>query len=207
VLLLAVGQEALVALSGHDKAGSGIVFVAVGVAFAIYPLVSVSGYGLLLHKRSLLTFWLTLAAVALNIVLNLVLVPRLGIMGAVWAAVASYACVALLNFAFCPRELRRLPRLRSLAIALLAGALALAAIDFAKPGIAHRRLVRRALRRAGLGAGRVAARGAARLAQARLGRTYAAATWRRSRAPAERALAPARGPVRWRGHTSRPRTA
>ncbi len=137
VLLLGVGQEALVALSGHDKAGSGIVFVAVGVAFAIYPLVSVSGYGLLLHKRSMLTFWLTLASVALNVALNLVLVPRMGIMGAVWAAVASYASVALLNFAFCPRDLRRLPRLHSLAIALLAGALALVAIGYAKPGLAH----------------------------------------------------------------------
>jgi O-antigen/teichoic acid export membrane protein len=137
VLLLGVGQEALVALSGPDKAGSGIVFVAVGVAFAIYPLVSVSGYGLLLHKRSMLTFWLTLAAVALNIALNLVLVPRLGIMGAVWAAVASYAAVALLNFAFCPAQLRRLPQPRSLAIGLVLGAVALAAIELAKPGLAH----------------------------------------------------------------------
>ena len=137
VLLLGVGQEALVALSGPAKAGSGIVFVAVGVAFAIYPLVSVSGYGLLLHKRSLLTFWLTLAAVAQNIVLNLELVPRMGVMGAVWAAVASYACVALLNFAFCPGELRRLPRPRSLAIAVALGALALVAMDTVAPGTAH----------------------------------------------------------------------
>lgn len=137
VLLLGVGQEALVALSGPDKAGSGIVFVAVGVAFALYPLVSVSGYGLLLHKRSMLTFWLTLASVALNIALNLVLVPRLGIMGAVWAAVASYACVALLNFAFCPAGLRRLPRPKSLVLAALAGLATLAAIDVVKPGLSH----------------------------------------------------------------------
>lgn len=137
VLLLGVGQEALVALSGPDKAASGIVFVLVGVAFALYPLVSVSGYGLLLHKRSMLTFWLTLASVALNVGLNLWLVPRMGIMGAVWSAMASYACVALLNFACCPRELRRLPRLGSLGIALAFGALALAAMDALKPGLAH----------------------------------------------------------------------
>ena len=137
VLLLGVGQEALVALSGPDKAASGIVFVAVGVAFALYPLVSVSGYGLLLHKRSMLTFWLTLASVALNIALNLVLVPRMGIMGAVWAAVASYAAVALLNLAFCPRELRRFPRIGALALALALGAVTLWAMHATIPGAAH----------------------------------------------------------------------
>lgn len=136
-LLIGVGQEGLVALSGPDKSASGTVFMAVGVAFAIYPLLSVSGYGLLLQKRSTAVFFATLAAVVLNITLNFVLIPRMGIMGAVWSSVISYAAVALINCWQCPPELRRFPRFRTVLLALAFASVFLGALQWLKPGPSH----------------------------------------------------------------------
>lgn len=116
-MLLAVGTDLLVALSGTGKAASGAVFVVVGTFMALYPLLDIAGYGLLLRKRSMLVFVLTLAAAALNVVANLLLIPRFGYMGAAWATVLSLAALAIANCFFCPPGLRRFPDLRALAIA------------------------------------------------------------------------------------------
>ena len=42
-LILAVGNDVIVALSGATKAASGPVFVVVGMTFALYPLVDIGG--------------------------------------------------------------------------------------------------------------------------------------------------------------------
>jgi O-antigen/teichoic acid export membrane protein len=133
-MLVGVGQEALVALSGPGKAASGPVFQIVGVGFALYPMLSVSSYGLLLHKRSMPVFLATLAAAALNIALNFALIPRFGVMGAVWAAVLSYAALAITSCFQCPRSLLRFPRARVLALAIGCGTALVFAIDQLKPG-------------------------------------------------------------------------
>lgn len=137
VMLVAVGQEALVALSGPGKAASGPVFQIVGVGFALYPLLSVSSYGLLLHKRSMPVFLATLAAAALNIALNFALIPRFGVMGATWAAVISYAALAIISCFQCPRSLLRFPKARVLALALGSAAVLLFAVGQLKPGLEH----------------------------------------------------------------------
>src|SRR3546814_20315844 len=79
VMLWCVGGDALVALSGPSKAASGAVFAAVGALFALYPLIDIGGYGLLLQKRSMTVFAITLGAAALNIILNLWLIPAMGV--------------------------------------------------------------------------------------------------------------------------------
>lgn len=132
-MLLGIGQEALVALSGPSKAASGEIFVIVGIAFALYPLLSVSNYGLLLHKRSMVVFASTLGAALFNIALNFALIPRFGILGAAWAAVASYGALALANCLLCPRGLLRFPQPRAVVIALGCAAVLLLAIDAVKP--------------------------------------------------------------------------
>jgi O-antigen/teichoic acid export membrane protein len=128
-LIWAVGTEALVALSGPSKAASGPVFAIIGVTFALYPVIDISTYGLLLRKKSALVFATTLGAAVLNIGLNFLLIPAYGIMGAVWASVASLAALLACNCLLCPRELLRFPSLRATAIAGACAAFALATIE------------------------------------------------------------------------------
>lgn len=118
VMVLSIGQEAIVALAGADKAASGAVFIITGTVMALYPLFDISGYGLLLHKRSKTVLMITAGATALSIGLNLLLIPRLGYMGAAWTTVATYAALWSAHYALCPRGLRRLPDARTLSTAL-----------------------------------------------------------------------------------------
>lgn len=117
VMLWCVGGDALVALSGPSKAASGAVFAAVGTLFALYPLIDIGGYGLLLYKRSMTVLAITLGAAVLNIGLNLWLIPKLGVMGAVWATVISTAALGGTQWLLCPRGLARGPDGRALLIA------------------------------------------------------------------------------------------
>jgi O-antigen/teichoic acid export membrane protein len=127
-MLWGVGQEVLVALSGPGKAASGMVFVVVGMSYALYPLIDISGYGLLLQKRSMAVLGATLGAAALNITLNLMLIPTHGVMGAVWATVISYATLGATFCVLCPRDLLRFPDARSLTLAGICAMVLLAVI-------------------------------------------------------------------------------
>ncbi len=122
-----VGSEALQAISGLDKAASGPVFAWIGTVYALYPLLEIAGYGLLLRRRSMTLLYLTLLAAALNIGLNLWLIPRLGLMGAVYATVASYALLGTATCLMCPRELLRLPDAKAFVLASMAASAFLAA--------------------------------------------------------------------------------
>lgn len=117
-MIWCVGGDALVALSGPGKASSGVVFAAVGALFAISPLIDVSGYGLLLHKRSATVFSITIIAALLNIALNFIMIPRLGVMGAVWATVISTLAMGAMQWWLCPRSLLQLPDRRAFLIAV-----------------------------------------------------------------------------------------
>jgi O-antigen/teichoic acid export membrane protein len=124
-----VGSEVLGAVSGPDKVASGPVFAWIGALYALYPLFEIGGYGLLLHKRTMVVLRLTLVAAAINIGLNLALIPALGMMGAVYATAVAYGFLGIAMCALCPRDLLQLPDARSLVIALASAALFLAAID------------------------------------------------------------------------------
>jgi len=129
VAIWCVGSEAVQAISGADKAASGPVFAWIGMMYALYPLLDIGGYGLLLHKRSMTLLGLTVFVALLNIGLNLWLIPAYGIMGSVYATVAAYAVLGLAITAMCPRDLRRLPDARAMAIALGGAAMFLAAAE------------------------------------------------------------------------------
>ena len=129
VAIACVGSEAVQAISGADKAASGPVFAWIGALYALYPLLEIGGYGLLLHKRSATVLWLTMAASVLGVLLNLWLIPLHGYMGATWAAVASFAALGVALYGFCPRELRHRPDWRALATALGAAAVFVLAVE------------------------------------------------------------------------------
>jgi O-antigen/teichoic acid export membrane protein len=120
--IFAVGGDALVAISGPDKAASGIVFAWIGGMYALMPILDIAGYGLLLHKRSGTVLAMTAGAALLNIGLNLWLVPAYGVMGAVYATAICYALLGTATCLLCPREFLQLPDLRSLALSLAAAA-------------------------------------------------------------------------------------
>lgn len=121
VAIACVGSEAVQAISGADKTASGPVFAWLGALYALYPLLEIGGYGLLLHKRSRTVLYMTLAATALNTLLSLWLIPRYGYMGATWAAVGSFAALGIGLYALCPRDLRYRPDLRAWSVAGGAG--------------------------------------------------------------------------------------
>jgi len=116
-----VGSEAVQAISGADKTASGPVFAWLGALYALYPLLEIGGYGLLLHKRSRTVLYMTLAATALNTALNAWLIPEHGYMGATWAAVGSFAMLGVGLYVLCPRDLRYRPDLRAWSVAGAAG--------------------------------------------------------------------------------------
>ncbi|QSX77686.1 oligosaccharide flippase family protein [Agrilutibacter solisilvae] len=117
-MLLISGHDLLVALSGPGKAASGPVFIIVGVTISMYAWFAIANYGLQLKKRTLQVLAITLGAAMLNVVMNIILVPRMGYMGAAWSTAISYAALIAAQFATCPRGLARLPRARTVLLSL-----------------------------------------------------------------------------------------
>lgn len=117
-ILLVSGQDLLVALSGRDKAASGIVFIVIGITVSTYSMLAISNYGLQLKKRTMQVLIITLGAALLNVVMNLILIPRMGYMGAVWSTAIAYGALAIAQFAVCPKGLARLPDVHAVVVSL-----------------------------------------------------------------------------------------
>jgi O-antigen/teichoic acid export membrane protein len=100
--------------------------------------------GLYLRRRLRVMPVLTLAADGANVALNVILVPRIGIMGAAWATFGAFALLASLTTLAAARE--RVLHLDAVRVGLL-GAVALVAIVLVRagvvgdPGLAGRLLV------------------------------------------------------------------
>lgn len=126
MLLGLFGADAIIALSGAAKIASGPVFSILGMVFALYPLLALSGFGLLLEKRTHKILLLMLASLAVNIVLNLLWIPRFHVMGSVYASAVSTLMLGIAHCAFVRRDLLQFPALATLARALLATVVCLA---------------------------------------------------------------------------------
>ena len=101
--LSAAGGDLLTAVTGPDYAGGGaiVAWTAVGVLFqGIYLLTSI---GLNLTKHTEYYPVATMTAAGANIGLNLLLIPRFGILGAAWANAVGYALQAMIAFRFSQR--------------------------------------------------------------------------------------------------------
>lgn len=125
--LALVGRDFLILWAGQAKAGAAPVFQWIGINYVVFPIFGVMAYGLNLTRKTRVIARIVLGAAALNIALNFVLIPRLGIMGAVYATLACYVAMGTAMVACCPRDHRPTPRggdlLKPLALAaLMAGA-------------------------------------------------------------------------------------
>jgi O-antigen/teichoic acid export membrane protein len=125
-----LGRQAAMVLAGDPafwEAWRVIPFVAAGYVF--WALYQVSQIPLFIAKRTLRLFAINLAALALNVGLNLLLVPRMGFVGAGVATLATFAALAGLGMLASRSETRvpfELGRLGGvLACVLLAGGAAL----------------------------------------------------------------------------------
>jgi O-antigen/teichoic acid export membrane protein len=108
--LLIAGRDFVLLLASEDKAASVPVFLAAGLCFVVQPVVSTCGMGLLLEKRSKTLFGITAGAALTNSLLNLLLIPQLGVMGAVYATCFSQLGMHVVVFMFCSKDLRCLPQ-------------------------------------------------------------------------------------------------
>jgi O-antigen/teichoic acid export membrane protein len=120
------------------RAGAPVIPV-VALAYLLHGLFLLTSVGIGVARAARHYPVITAVAAALNIAANLVLIPRHGILGAAWATVLSYACMAAMGFAFSrrlypiPFEGGRLARIAlagaaSYALSLLAPAGLLAAL-------------------------------------------------------------------------------
>jgi O-antigen/teichoic acid export membrane protein len=121
--LLAVGRDAFLLLTGPTKADSVPVFVILCLMFVVGGLVDLCTSGLQLYKRSMTILVLSSLAAVVNIALNVFLIPRFGVMGAVYATLGSAAVFGAGSWIACPRDLLALPNLRTTGLAFALGVL------------------------------------------------------------------------------------
>lgn len=112
ILLGSFGSDLIIAASGSTKAASGPVFALLGIVSALQPVLLLSGYGLLLEKRSTKVMVLMCVTLLVNTALNLLWIPSHGVMGSVYATAVSSAVLAVAHCAWVPRSLLQLPDLR-----------------------------------------------------------------------------------------------
>jgi O-antigen/teichoic acid export membrane protein len=114
--LLLAGKQVVHLFAGTDKLDAAPVFVWVGINYALMPIFNVAGYGLILTRKTSIIAWVVLVSAIINIILNFMLIPRMGIMGAVVATLVAYAFMGLYQIFKCPRELRSFPGWGEMAI-------------------------------------------------------------------------------------------
>ena len=93
--LAAVGPELLPSLASDKYASASVILPWVIAGMVIDGTNSMLGAGLFINKKTRIITSIVISAAVLNIVLNLIMVPRIGIVGAAIATVASYGATSL----------------------------------------------------------------------------------------------------------------
>jgi O-antigen/teichoic acid export membrane protein len=93
--LAAVGPELLPTLASEKYAAAAAVVPWVLGGMVVDGTNSMLGAGLFIHRKTRVIAGIVLSAAVLNVVLNVILVPRIGIMGSAIATLVCYAAAAL----------------------------------------------------------------------------------------------------------------
>lgn len=125
--MLLVGEDFFHLISGPDKLPSAPVFVLLSLTFVLVSPLNIAGYGAMLVKQTGRLLAINSSGVVVNILLNLVLIPRFGVLGAVGATVITRPLVATMVYLTCPASLRCLPGLRTTSLAVVMAAVAMGA--------------------------------------------------------------------------------
>ena len=87
-------------LASAKYAEAAVFFPIIAIAFIIFGLFNIFNMGLVIGKRSNILFNLTLIVGILNIVLNIILIPIMGILGAAYTTLFSYILLIVLEYYF-----------------------------------------------------------------------------------------------------------
>ena len=118
---------------GAESSEAGLVTPLVAFACLMQALYLMAVSPVFLQRRTQALPLLTLAAGACNVGMNMVLIPRIGILGAGWATIGGYGLLALLTIAYAGRTYPlRLDRARL--VVLLGGAVLAMLAAAALPG-------------------------------------------------------------------------
>jgi O-antigen/teichoic acid export membrane protein len=100
-----LGGDLLALLTPGNPAfrAAGPVIPVVALAYLLHGVFLLTSIGIGIEKKARYYPMVTAAAAAANVGANLLLIPRLGMMGAAWATVFSYAVMAGLGFAISRR--------------------------------------------------------------------------------------------------------
>ncbi|HEY2745054.1 MAG TPA: oligosaccharide flippase family protein [Polyangia bacterium] len=93
--LAAVGPELLPSLASNKYASAALILPWVIGGMVVDGTNSMVGAGLFIHRKTRTIMTIVLSSAILNIVLNLILVPRIGIKGSAIATLVCYAVAAL----------------------------------------------------------------------------------------------------------------
>jgi O-antigen/teichoic acid export membrane protein len=93
--LASVGPQLLPVLASEKYAGAAGIVPWVIAGMVLDGANSMLGAGLFIHRKTVQIMAIALSCAALNITLNLILVPRVGIMGAAAATLVSYVAASL----------------------------------------------------------------------------------------------------------------
>ncbi len=94
--LAAVGKELLPSLASDKYASGALIVPWVIAGMVVDGSNSMVAAGLFIHRKTKHIMSIVLSAAILNLVLNLILVPRIGILGAAIATLVSYAVASVL---------------------------------------------------------------------------------------------------------------
>ena len=133
--LAALAPEVVAVMAGSRYAGAVDVIRVVAFASVLQGLYTMLVTVVFLSKRTGRLALLTLSSALLNVALNLVLIPSLGIMGAAWSTLAAYAFFAAATWWYARRFYAlRLDVVRLGGLGALAAAVAIAVPRVVMPG-------------------------------------------------------------------------
>jgi O-antigen/teichoic acid export membrane protein len=93
--LAAVGPELLPSLASDKYASAGIILPWVIAGMVLDGAQAMLGAGLFIHKKTRSIMVIVFSSAVLNIVLNIILIPRIGVVGAAIATLVAYAASSL----------------------------------------------------------------------------------------------------------------
>jgi O-antigen/teichoic acid export membrane protein len=131
VVIAVFAREAVLLFGGRSYLDAARVTPVIVLASVIQGMFYVPSRGLLLKKRTFLLTYVVIAAAVVNVGLNLVVIPKWGMMGAALATVAGYATATGLTYVFSQRVYRidyqigRLATVLALLVVLVTGSVLL----------------------------------------------------------------------------------
>jgi O-antigen/teichoic acid export membrane protein len=94
--LAAVGPELLPSLASEKYASAGVILPWVIAGMVVDGTNAMVGAGLFIHRKTRAIMAIVMSCAALNIGLNILLIPRIGVLGSAIATLVSYAVTSLL---------------------------------------------------------------------------------------------------------------